>query len=802
MRIHVTMLAVVATMLTAAVAMAEETQRTAGDGEPWHVARVSASDHERPAAADAAGPATTGSYLHIRLAAIAPEVAGKLHTFRIINARGEEVGDLASYLKPTSRLIFEGNWASLAGLYLEGLDHREPLFDVREVEPVAERHAPAQDRVAVVDRPDYHVDRRDVHVDRPDVYVDRPDDYVVRDRVIDDRVVVDRRDRVVVDDWDRDTVIHEDHVVDRGERHVYHDGRDEVVHHHRSGGGTKHIYHDDGPRVVHHHRRSGGSGGGVKHIYHGSGGGNGGPAVKHVYEDGAGSGAGGPGSGSGSADESCPCEGDSPGETQTVVHHGPGEGEGAGPGAGEMAMAMGPGEGPGMGAGGAPGPGPGFAPGMGAGPGQGECPCEGEEQSPGNAMAMAPGQGPGAAPGEGPGPAQGEGPGPANGPGGPNGAGGYGPQTIGPKVVGPKVIGPKVIRPNLNIKTPTFRDPRVFYDPRVEFDPRLLYNPNVRYGDRGYGRGGGAGQGGGGGGYDELARAGLKPELPKPEAHPAFVMYVSAGEEGGAGKVYQMNEHGRTLGWVNLPYTPSSLALHREHGLVTSLPRDGGRLVHIDDTGKTNTLIDKDDTMVHPVDVALAGGSDSILVADNMADVLMTTSTGGIHPQVYRRFDGQKWSAQDMSVAVTRDGHVILGTNGDKGIHRFSGDKSQATSEPILPEPGGVAADPKSLRWAATQGHNEIYIFEGEELVKKLKLPPGKAHYRGGKLSFGPAGTIFTVIRSEDEVIGEPWFYMYDIEEDKQRTLFPWEKETMTDFVVGPRMLWERKSPKKYESTF
>ena len=34
------------------------------------------------------------------------------------------------------------------------------------------------------------------------------------------------------------------------------------------------------------------------------------------------------------------------------------------------------------------------------------------------------------------------------------------------------------------------------------------------------------------------------------------------------------------------------------------------------------------------------------------------TSTGGVKPKLYKRFEGQKWSAQSMSVAVTNDRHL------------------------------------------------------------------------------------------------------------------------------------------------
>ncbi len=291
---------------------------------------------------------------------------------------------------------------------------------------------------------------------------------------------------------------------------------------------------------------------------------------------------------------------------------------------------------------------------------------------------------------------------------------------------------------------------------------------------------------------------------PPPKIPPAFVLYVSTGEEAGPGKVYQVNEHGRVLGIVNLPYTATGMALHRDHDLVLSLPRDGGKIMKIDDAGKLSTLWEKDKTLVHPVDVGVAGESDTIVVADNIADVMAATTTGGTKPKIYHRFEGEKWSAQEMSVAVTRDKHVILGTKGDghKGIYRYMAGNYATSSDPLLPGPGGVAADPKSLRWAATQSPNLIYVFEGPELEKKLRLPPNKSIYRNGLLSFSPAGTLCVAGRDSDKAIGEPWLFMYDIKKDEIRSLFPWTRERMTDFVVGPRMLWDRTSPNTYESIY
>ncbi len=296
----------------------------------------------------------------------------------------------------------------------------------------------------------------------------------------------------------------------------------------------------------------------------------------------------------------------------------------------------------------------------------------------------------------------------------------------------------------------------------------------------------------------------LNPVPPEP---PKFVLYLATGDEAGTGKVYQVDDDGRVLGVVKLPYAPTGMALHRTHGLVVALPRDGGKIMRIDDTGKVSTLLEKDETVVHPVDVAIAGESDSVVIADNIADVLATTTAGGGKPNIYQRFPGQKWAAQDMSVAVTNDKHVIFGTNGDKGIYRFAGDSQSANGKPLLPEPGGVAADPKSLKWAATQDPDMVDVFEGEQLVKKWQLPGNKKIYRQGLLSFAPAGEVVVVGRDGDNP-NTPWLIGFQTEEKKDRmgndmrTLFKWERGRLVDFVVGPRMFWDRKNPSTYRSTY
>ena len=114
-----------------------------------------------------------------------------------------------------------------------------------------------------------------------------------------------------------------------------------------------------------------------------------------------------------------------------------------------------------------------------------------------------------------------------------------------------------------------------------------------------------------------------------------------------------------------------------------------------------------------------------------------------------------------------------------------------------------MAADPATLMWAATAARaNEVHVFEGEELVKRLRLPANKRIYRNGLLSFGPAGSVVVAARPSDEKVGEVWLIMYSTQDDGIRSLFPWERERMVDFVVGPRMFWDRNDRPKNTSIY
>jgi len=265
------------------------------------------------------------------------------------------------------------------------------------------------------------------------------------------------------------------------------------------------------------------------------------------------------------------------------------------------------------------------------------------------------------------------------------------------------------------------------------------------------------------------------------------------GTDTSAGRVYQLDDSGGVVGRVDMRYTAIGMAYHPKRGLVLAVPREGGKILCIDPNGKLATLLEKDPGMAHPVGVAAVGESDTLLVADNIADMLLAATIGGAKARVYHRFDGQKYTSQGMSVAVTKDKHVIFSSTGVPGVFRYGGGQSAAGDRPTLPISGSVAADPKSFRWAATQEPNLIYVYDGEQMLKKLRLPPGKGFYRNGLLCFTHTGGLCVAVQdSESENNMEVGLVLYDLDKDELRNLFAWQRGPMQSFVAAPRMPWPR----------
>lgn len=672
-------------------------------------------------------------------------------TFKVVNEQGEQIATPAGYNAKNSTIDFEGDWSVLMGRYLENGNQRIPLFQTDSPEDVA----PAEVVRSV----------EPVHVETPRVH-----DVAYTPRTY---------------DVHHTPVVH-DRVIHHDDRHVYHHDRD--VHHH---GGTTHHHHDG----VHH------TGGGTHHhgdAHNHSGGGSCGCGTEGC--SGCGGDKGGDGNGSGTSPGGgcascgdCGCSGDGCADCGKKANPwaidplGKALGQG-----GQLAMGDAPGSGPGAGPGSGPGTGPGTGPGDGTGPGEG-C-ADGCDEGPGPEEGPDPAE---KAPGDAPGPGPGDNPGPGN-------MSMNNMRNLAPQYKQRvRNLAPKLKMP----KVPTIYGPDILtYNPEIPY-----WNPNIPQYQPGYGYGGGGGGygGGGSGAYGTTSLEGV--EFGVQDYAPDMVLYISVGDDKSPGRVYQVDDQGRVLGMVNLPSTATGIAMHREHGLICTTPRDGGKIYKVDDGGAVETVLENDDKLIHPVDVAVAPNSDSIILADNMADTIMMTNASGRPADTFKKFEGMKFQNQRMSVAVGRDRAVIYGSDGNKGIYRFSGDQAEHRSTPILPEAGGVAADPVSDHWAATQGDNEIVVMEGETKKAEYKLPAGKILHNGGLLSFAPpagagekvGGTgIVTVMRDAADANAAPYLMEFKTSaegEVDRRLLFEWTKEPIQDFVVGPRMLWEKNHRNTYK---
>jgi hypothetical protein len=287
-------------------------------------------------------------------------------------------------------------------------------------------------------------------------------------------------------------------------------------------------------------------------------------------------------------------------------------------------------------------------------------------------------------------------------------------------------------------------------------------------------------------------------DKPKLDKVPELVLYVATGDGAGPGIVYQVEgKDGRVMGKQHFDQTPTGITMHRDHDVVVAIPRDGGRIVQIDDMGKQSTILEKDPSLPHPVKISMAGDSDSMVVADDTADQLVMSTIAGTKTKVYQKFD-PSYSSQPMSVAVASDKDVVFSSDAKPGVHKYSGDQSKG-DKPLLPTSGGVAADHSSLRWAAAQAPNTIKVYEGPQFLKDLRLPANYSFYKGGLMSFGPDGSLCVATRNDKD---EVWILCFHVDKNKVTNSFKWTHEEMQDFAVGTRLLWDGHQRGSASTTF
>jgi hypothetical protein len=280
--------------------------------------------------------------------------------------------------------------------------------------------------------------------------------------------------------------------------------------------------------------------------------------------------------------------------------------------------------------------------------------------------------------------------------------------------------------------------------------------------------------------------------IPKGPVIPAWpgpdpAIYLGCGGVGGPGSIVQLDFRGKVLGKIELAETPYGLAADRA-GLVAALPGANiGRVVRIDRTGKVETLLKDPSGLPAPIAVAADPRSGDLLVADNVADVILLLPAGkASEARQLVAIKGHEGHCQDMSVSFAADGHLLFGGTGPVGVYRFKGSATVDLGHPIVAEPGAVAAEVGSDRWASAL-ESELRMFEGSREVAAIPYPSGRRRWHGA-LSYGPGGSPVVALHlggNQYEVV------QVDLEKKGFRTLFTWDSDRLVCLTIGPKLPWK-----------
>ena len=134
-----------------------------------------------------------------------------------------------------------------------------------------------------------------------------------------------------------------------------------------------------------------------------------------------------------------------------------------------------------------------------------------------------------------------------------------------------------------------------------------------------------------------------------------------------------------------------------------------------------------------------------------------------------------------MSVAFTKDNHLLFGGSGLNGIYRFPAGKNAGLGLPVLSYRGGVSADPTSNRWVVAL-RNELRVFEEDREILKLPFPAGKEIWYDA-LAFRSDGTLVMALhrgQTNYDVV------LVDLEAQTFRPLFSWNKARIVSLAVTP----------------
>jgi hypothetical protein len=260
---------------------------------------------------------------------------------------------------------------------------------------------------------------------------------------------------------------------------------------------------------------------------------------------------------------------------------------------------------------------------------------------------------------------------------------------------------------------------------------------------------------------------------------------------GGTDTIDQCTLDGTPRGKVGLA-GPAYGLVHRGDSLAAAVPgikNGAGEVTVVHADGKV-TRLEIRQQFAAPIAIALDPKSQNLLIADNdqnAVSCVLANDPG----EVDRLFPAPLTAGQkhfpNMSIAATKDGRVVFGTDDPKGIYRMRLWPRSDLPNPIIKADATVAADPTTTRWVAMfQG--KLTVFDGGEMEFSVWPPPRTmfGHYR--VMAFSPNGDLYLVLQGDSGVEIDS----LDLHTRKFTKKFTWKGQEIKSIAVGPKFDWDR----------
>ncbi len=268
-----------------------------------------------------------------------------------------------------------------------------------------------------------------------------------------------------------------------------------------------------------------------------------------------------------------------------------------------------------------------------------------------------------------------------------------------------------------------------------------------------------------------------------------LALYLSCGDTGKPGQLFQVDGAGKVLGTIGLHEAPSGIAGIRGSltlAIATSII-GAGQVVTVQPNGSlSRTPLEK--RFPAPISAARDPVSDDIIIADNdllTISRLLSAPAGKQEPILQVQLQAPMKHFPSMHIAATRDGYIIFGSSDPKGVYRFKATSGATLGQPLLPAWCAVAADPNSNLWVALQ-NEELRIFDGDKEQPPFQFPAGTRPDHYGLVTFGPGSSVITVLHTGRGVE----VTLVDTQKRVLHPLFAWEGKQIKCIALLPRMNW------------